>query len=355
MNLFRKDLDTQDQPSDLGVAQKANMMCLNESTLDPFETIGDKVVEKLKSVPLNRYFNPVTKQLRESLAEYVGQGITPRQLLFGNGADEMLYATFVAVRNEPGDFAVSFAPSYFDYKTYANAVGLELKTVLLNPGFDFSVNDYLKALDHPQCKLAILCNPNNPTGNLFDESMLHEIIRNCRCPVLLDETYYEFSKKTFLSYIEKYSNLLIVRSFSKAFSAAGLRFGYIISNEENISRLKKVMTIFHSSMMIKSFAYTILQNRKVFLDHVEEVLRLKEELYDGMRGIEGITVHPSATNFLLFTNGEKTSALFEYLLKNEVAVRNVGGLPLLKNHLRVTIGTSAQNRLFLKLLRDFNS
>jgi histidinol-phosphate aminotransferase len=126
MYLFRKDLKDK-KAVVINVPHTKTMMCLNESTLDPWQQIGDKVSEKLKAIPLNRYFNPITQQLKQSLAVYIGQGINPNQILFGNGADEMLYYLFTSVRENPLSYAVSLAPSYFDYKSYCDAVGLRLK------------------------------------------------------------------------------------------------------------------------------------------------------------------------------------------------------------------------------------
>jgi histidinol-phosphate aminotransferase len=328
-------------------------MCLNESTLDPWQQIGDKVSQKLKTVPLNRYFNPITQQLKQSLAAYVGHGINPNQILFGNGADEMLYFLFTSVRENELSYAVSLAPSYFDYKSYCDAVGLRLKFQDLESNFDFSADGYLAQTRELDCKLAILCNPNNPTGNLFDDDKIDRIIRSCDKLVLLDETYYEFSGKTFADKLSQYPNLVILRSFSKAFSGAGLRFGYIMTSAENAIELNKVMPAFHSSLMIQAFAQTMLENKDIFLTHTKRVCALRDELYHSMLALPGMKVHTTHTNFLIFTIGEKTPVLFDYLSAHEIAVRPVWGHPLLKNYLRVSVGTEEENHAFQNTISDF--
>jgi histidinol-phosphate aminotransferase len=352
MYLFRKDLKDK-KAVVINVPHTKTMMCLNESTLNPWLEIGDKVSEKLKSLPLNRYFNPITQQLKQTLARYIGHGINPNQILFGNGADEMLYFIFTAVRENELSYAVSLAPSYFDYKSYCDAVGLRLKFQNLESNFDFSADAFLAQTRELGCKLAILCNPNNPTGNLFDDDKIDRIIRSCDKLVILDETYYEFSGKTFADKLSQYPNLIILRSFSKAFSGAGLRFGYVITSEENAIELNKVMPAFHSSLMIQAFAQTMLENQEIFLIHTKEVCASRDELYYSMLTIPGITVHPSQTNFLIFTIGEKTPALFDYLTAHEIAVRPVWGHPLLKNYLRVSIGTTEQNHDFQNIVSEF--
>ncbi len=352
MYRFRKDLEAK-KAVEVNVPHKKVMMCLNESTLNPLDAVKDQLLENLKSVPLNRYFNDITPKLREKLAEYVGYGIKTSQILFGNGADEMLYYIFNSVRESVRSYAVSLAPSYFDYKSYCDAVGLGFEPIELNKDFNFSAEEYLEKLNHPNCKLGILCNPNNPTGNLIPDKKIVHILENTDKLVLLDETYFEFSGITFADVLHKYPNLIIVRSFSKAFSVAGLRFGYLITSEENARELGKVMTAFHSSLMIQTFAYTILENKEIFLDHTENVKDIRNKLYIWMLSQDYITVYPSHTNFLIFTIGDSTPELFEYLSKNDVALRPVWGHPLLKNHIRISIGTQEEVELFMGLFLKF--
>lgn len=146
-------------------------------------------------------------------------------MLYGNGADDILYHIFLAVRESEQSFALSLAPSYFDYKTFALAVGLKVRFLDLEPDFSFDTYEYIRRASDPNCRLAILCNPNNPTGNLFSKEQLRQIITALPDKlVLIDETYYEFSGCTFAEELAQYPNLILVRSFSKAFSSAGLRF-----------------------------------------------------------------------------------------------------------------------------------
>ncbi len=352
MYRFRKDLESK-KAVEINVPHKDIMMCLNESTLNPFEAVKDQLLENLKSVELNRYFNDITPRLRESLAEYVGHGIKASQILFGNGADEMLYYIFTSVRENEDSYAVSLAPSYFDYKSYSDAVGLGVEMIDLNEDFNFSTEDYLEKVNHPNCKLAILCNPNNPTGNMIPDKKIVHILDNTDKLVLLDETYFEFSKNTFADVLHKYPNLVIVRSFSKAFSVAGLRFGYLITSEENAVELNKVMPAFHSSLMIQTFAYTIIQNKEIFLNHTANVIELRNELYEWLVEKEYVTTYKTKTNFLVFTIGQPTADLFNYLSDNEIALRPVWAHPILKDHIRISIGTKEEIERFKELFLEF--
>jgi len=350
MYYFRDDLKDK-KAVNINVPDKKIKMGLNESSLDPFELVKDEFLVKMKEIHLNRYFNNMAKTLRTELSEYAK--VAPECLAFGNGADDMLFNVFNAVRNDNSSFAVSLAPSYFDYKSYSGAVRLGIKFLSLNPDFNFSVEDYLKLCDDPNCKLAILCNPNNPTGNLLDDKKIIEILARSKRLVLIDETYFEFSGKTYADKIFKYPNLVVVRSFSKSFSAAGLRFGYIISHPENISELKKVMTIFNLNLMTQTMISTMLENKEKFLEHNKLIIENKEIVYNQLSVIDGIEVHPSATNFLTFSAGNRTKDLFNFLSENDIAIRAVWHHPVLKEHVRVTISNEESNSYFLKHISQF--
>ncbi|MGC9361789.1 MAG: pyridoxal phosphate-dependent aminotransferase [Candidatus Syntrophosphaera sp.] len=350
--LFRSDLADK-KPSVISVPTGRHMMCLNESSLDPYQAIKESFLKRMEKIHLNRYLSPVTDELHLKLADYAGT--RPENVVWANGADDILYHVFLAVRENADSFAVSLAPSYFDYGTFCAMVGLKIKYLALNEDFSFDTDEYLRLASHPDCRLAILCNPNNPTGNLFDMGQLRQIVEGLRDKlVLIDETYHEFSGATFVGELEKHPNLMLARSFSKAFSGAGLRFGYAISSEENIHELKKVLTTFHTSILNQAFALSILENAGIFREQVQNVASMREEMYRGISSLPGFTVHPSQTNFLAFSAGERTGRLFEFLKQKGVAVRDVGSHPLLSGHLRVTISSGEDNRAFLDALKEFS-
>lgn len=352
MYFFREDLKSK-KPVKINVPRKKIKMGLNESSLNPFDVIQKRFLQKMQKISLNRYFNDISEELLLQLSNYVK--VPKEYLAMGNGADEMLYYIFTAVRKNNSSFAVSLSPSYFDYRSYSGAVGLGIKFQSLQSDFDFDVNKYNKLADDKNCKLVILCNPNNPTGNLLSDNKILQVIQaNRNRLVLIDETYFEFSGITFADRIDKFPNLIIVRSFSKAYSAAGLRFGYIISQPQNIKELQKVMTIFHLNLMTQAFVSAVLENKAVFLQHNKKVIDQKQLVYSELAAMNGIVVHASATNFLTFSAGNKSEELFYFLSRNDIAIRPVWHHPVLRNHLRVTIsGIEEENRLFLQKVKEF--
>ena len=187
----------------------------------------------------------------------------------------------------------------------------------------------------------------------MDDAKIIKVIKEFQGLVLIDETYFEFSGKTYQDYIEKYPNLIIVRSFSKAFSVAGLRFGYMLSSPENIYEIKKIKTVFNMSLLIQSFVVSILKNKDDFLNHTKTVIDLREKLYLELLQIDSFIVKRSDTNFLAFSMGGNSAKLFDFLMQNEIAVRDIGAHPLLNNFLRVTIGSEQDNELFLGKIKEF--
>lgn len=350
MYLFRSDLEKK-KAVEINVPHKKRMMCLNESTLNPFSELQTEIVKKLKEVPFNRYFNNITEELFAKLAKYAE--VSPKNIIFGNGADEMIYTVFTAVRDNPDSFAVALAPSYFDYKSYSSAVGLGMKFLDLDSDFQFDSAEFLKLMDDENCKLGVLCNPNNPTGNMIPQEKIEAVLQGTDKLIMLDETYFEFSGVTWKDRLSEYPNLIIIRSFSKAFSSAGLRFGYIISTPENIVELNKVMTIFHMNLMTQSIVTVILDNKDLFLNHNEIVKQEKEFIYKELKKVPGLTIRDTSTNFLIFNIGNDTLQLFDYLAEKEIALRNVSAHPIMKNMIRVTIGSKEDNREFLKELHKF--
>ena len=350
---FRTDL-TDLEPPTVTVPIRERMMCLNESCLDPYQAIKEQFLARMESVRLNRYLSPLTPVLNQKLADYIGCGIQAENVVWGNGADDILYHIFLSVRENDQAFAVSLAPSYFDYKTFCDAVGLKIKFLELNEDFSFDTNAYLELARDPNCKLAILCNPNNPSGNLYEQEQLREIVDALPDQlVLIDETYYEFSDSTFAGELREHPNLILTRSFSKAFSGAGLRFGYAISSAENIHNLKKVFTTFHTSILNQAFALTILENVPLFCAQVLAVIKLRDVVYQELKAIPGLTVHPSHTNFLTFTLGERTPELFQFLQDKEISVRDVGAHRRLKNCLRATLSCADDTTYLLEQIKAF--
>jgi histidinol-phosphate aminotransferase len=339
------------KPNIVNVPQRKIMLCLNESPFDPMDSLRDSVQKNLSRIQINRYYSPLTDELYEALADYCK--VNKDQLALGNGADELLYYAFTASNTKAESELVHPSPSYFDYTTYSKAVGMTPCPIDFEDGFSLDPLKFLKALSSPKAKLAIICNPNNPTGNLLDPSLIEYIISNTDKPIIIDEAYYEFSGVTFIDKLNKYKNLLVLRSFSKGFFGAGLRFGYAAGNKDVIYELRKVMTAFNLSRYTEAIALSFLENFDWFFERINHLKHQRDFVFSELKKFENITPLPSSANFITFRSEGCKDDLFNHLKDSEIAIRDVSGHRLLTDCLRVTTGLTEENSAFLSAVSDY--
>jgi len=350
MHFFREGLQSL-KPNIINVPHKTTMLCLNESPFNPMEDLKEEIFRNLAQLHVNRYYSDITEHLKDKLAQYVG--VEPDNILMGNGADELLYYLFVAARSSDDDRLLCPAPSYFDYITYSKAVGLNVETVDLDRSFNLNTTAFIEKLRQPQNVCAIICNPNNPTGNMLRSDDIISVIQSTDKPVLIDEAYFEFSNTTLVNMLESFPNLLILRSFSKGFFAAGLRFGYMIGNKDIIYELKKVMTAFNLSLVTQNIATTFLDNLNYFTDRINILKENRNYLRDGLRSFDELTVYDSHTNFITVNAGEHKERFFDFITDSDIAIRDVSAHSLLKDSLRISVGTVDECDLFLRRSKSY--
>lgn len=353
-SFFRSDLKEK-EPVLIAVENLEHMMSLNESPFNPFYYFKNDFLKELKGLNFNRYMQPISERLLNSLKTYINiEKDSEISLLWGNGADEMLYYFFTALRENLNDEILTIYPSYFDYKTYSSAVGMSINRILLNKDFSLPLEKLIEAAQNKKTKALIICNPNNPTGNLFSKKDILKLIKNCNKPVLIDEAYYEFSNFSFADEIKNYPHVLVLRTFSKGFSAAGLRFGYLIGHEKMLCNIKKVITAFNLSLFIQTAAYVLLKNKNRIFKWNKFLISEKEKIFIELNQIKEVIPFRSYTNFLLF-KAERHIDLYNHLLENSLSVRNVSNSNVLEKCLRVTVSSEKDNTLFIHLVKEFYS
>ena len=221
---------------------------------------------------------------------------------------------------------------------YAQIQGGKIKRVPFKEKWVFPINEFIEAIT-PDVKIIYLASPNNPTGNLIEENDLKRILEKARNKVvLIDETYANYSGTTYKKYVNEFDNVFITRSFSKDFALAGMRLGCVISNEENIKNLKKVISPFSVNALAMKAGIAALEDNEYFFNLREEILSARDELKAFFEKL-GAKVYPSSANFLLMDFGTKADFIFNKLKKANIAVKLFKKGSLLENHIRVTIPT----------------
>jgi histidinol-phosphate aminotransferase len=316
-------------------------------------TIGcsPKVVEAINNVDANIFsIYPEYSKFREKLAPFLK--VNEDELLLTNATDEaiqLVMNTFI----ERGDEVIIPAPTFAMFKFYASLAEATITEVLYNGDLSFPTTSILSAISE-KTKIVILVNPNNPTGTAISENDLLLIIQKAQensALVLIDEAYYEFYGKTSLGLIKKYENILVTRTFSKAFGLAGLRIGYIIGNNKIINSLEKAGSPYSINTLATIAAEAALEDIKFVEDYVGEIKESKKYLQKELERL-GIKSFSSEANFLIADFGNSCNVIYENLKKKGILVRNRTKDPLLKNCLRIGIGTKKQCNQFVKTLNE---
>ena len=223
---------------------------------------------------------------------------------------------------------------------------------MLRPYFELDTDSILKRASK-ETGLLILCSPNNPTGNQFKTRDVRKILQEFKGVVVVDEAYVDFARYSTIDWLRDFDNLVVLRTFSKAFGLAGIRFGFLVSNKSIVEFVKRVTSPFNLNIVTQRLITLALKRWDYFEDRIRYIKREREWLRSNLDKIDGISPYHSDTNFILFkvTQDNLTSSTVTKRLKNRnVLVKDRGNLPLLENCIRVTVGTRDMNLAFLSTL-----
>ncbi len=310
----------------------------NENTVGCAPAVVRALRRALSSEMLTRY--PEYDVSRRTLAEYFG--VAPEEMLLTNGTDDaikMLCDTFV----DPGEALLVPAPTFPVYEFFHNVAGGSIVRVRYDENFRLPVAEILAALKKKVRWLA-LANPNNPTGTQIPKGDLRAILDAApQTLVLVDEAYYDFSGETVLPWIRKYPNLVVTRTFSKAFGLAALRMGYLFADPELTEVLHRAQNPFAVNSLALAAACVAIEHEDYVRKYAGEIRANRAEFCRWLDARE-IPYVPSAANFVLTRVGERAPEIAKRLRAEGILVRDWSYDPHLKGYLRFTIGARAQTR-----------
>ncbi len=269
----------------------------------------------------------------DALRQRIGSefGVSPEEVIVGNGSDEILDIASKCFIN-PGDRFCSPTPTFSMYKFYARLHLASICEKVLNDDFSLAPEPLIEE----RAKLVALCQPNNPTAVLFQPSAVRRVLSESNGIVMLDEAYADFCGSNMLREVMAAEHAIDVRTFSKAYGIAGLRIGYALSRREVVDELRSVRTPFGLNSFAEAVAIRALDNaawvREVVSQSKSEMAYLKPKLE-----ALGFRVYPSDCNFLLCKSPVPTPALVSALRAEGVAVRDCNSYPLLEDHVRITM------------------
>ena len=313
------------------------------------QSLRDEIATVVSGAPINLYPDPSPAVLKQSIRALL-ELPDGMEVLLGNGSDELIQLLALAV-NKPGSILLSVEPSFVMYKMIATFIGMRYVGVPLRDDFSLDLTAMLAVIEREQPALVFLAYPNNPTGNLFSADDVRKIIAAAPGLVVLDEAYYAFASDSFVPYLSRYPNLLVMRTFSKL-GMAGLRLGFLAGSAVWLEQLDKLRLPYNVGVLPQRVAQTLLAHHDVLLAQAAQIRLDRVELCRQLRDIGGVQVYPSEANFLLFRVKHAT-VVFEGLKRRGVLIKNLnGGHPMLTDCLRVTVGTPEQNECFVAALQD---
>lgn len=330
-------------------ADRAIKLDANERPVNLPLSVRQRLVERMAELDFNRYPDIAQQGFRQTLA--AGLGVDTANVAVGNGSSQLLQA-LCYVFGGPGRKVVFPDPSFAMYSIYAKLADSQPVPVQLEADFLLPPEKVLAAAAREQADLILLCTPNNPTGTVMTPEAVEYVVAGAKCPVAVDEAYFEFHGQTAAGLLPRYPNLVIVRTFSKAYGLASARVGYAVAGREIIALLSKALMPYNINMLSLTAAATVFELREEFTASIAETVAQRERLTAMLQELEGIKVYPSRANFLLFKT-PKASELATHLAVVGIGVRDFSNAPSLQHCLRVTVGTPAENDAFLAAVREF--
>lgn len=317
--------------------------------LDANENAFGSIIGDL-NLELNRYPDPNQNALRKKLANFLG--ISWENLFFGVGSDEIidLLLKIFCIPNK--DNVIICEPTYGMYSVACNINDVRVKQVLLNKNFDIDFEQVVVAKDE-NTKMIFLCSPNNPTGNLLNYNIIEKLAKLEDLLIVIDEAYIDFSSKTdSLNLLNNFNNVIILRTFSKAWGLAGVRCGYAAANKQIIDLLFKVKAPYSINKLTENIILKALDKTNNYIKIVELIKNEREYLFNELSKLDKvIKVYNSESNFILF-KVENPKEIYKKLAQKNIIIRDRSNQVNLDGCLRVSVGTVEQNKLFINTLKE---
>ena len=317
---------------------KATNMVFLDANENPFEN------------GLNRYPDPQQLSLKEVLAQQ--KSVRTENILLGNGSDEILDLIFRVFCEPSRDNVITLPPTFGIYDVLANTNNIENRKVVLGDNFQPDVDGILARTD-ANSKLIFICSPNNPTGNTIDIEDITRLLNSFNGLVVIDEAYIDFSKKeSWISKLDEFSNLIITQTLSKAYGLAGIRLGICYASKEIIAVLNKIKLPYNINELTQQKALEKVVMIEEIKNEISSILNEKERLLKELLQVSFIKkIYPSDANFILIKVDDANNR-YQQLIEKGIVLRNRTTQALLKNCLRITVGTKEENEKLINTLNE---
>ena len=329
------------------IAPHRTRMDANESPFLLPPLLKRELFKEMKNVSLNRYPEPGAPLIRKRFAKHYG--VADDMVMIGNGSDELIQILCTALVNSSSVVMVP-TPTFVMYRIIALNTGHAVAEVPLNASFDLDLGAMLSRIATNAPVLTFLSYPNSPTSNCFSEKSVAAIVEASTGIVVVDEAYGSFAGKTCLRLLKKYDNLVILKTLSKV-GLAAMRIGFLIGSPPLVRELDKVRLPYNINALSQVAAGFYLDHIDTFLGQTSEIIASREELLSSLGKIAGVHPFPSDANFIFFSCDFDTDNIYSILAQEGILIKNLNSPGVLKNCMRVTVGSREENEEFLKVLK----
>ena len=301
---------------------------------------------------LNRYPDPYQLKIKQKLSEL--NQISTENIFLGNGSDEVIDLAFRIFCEPKKDKVLTFSPTYGMYEVSANINDVELINLELNKDFQIDLENLKPYLNDENLKIIFICSPNNPTGNSIKN--IKYILENFNGIVFIDEAYIDFSpEESFRNQIKNYPNLIVSQTFSKAWGMASVRVGIAYASEEIIKFYNKVKPPYNISQLNQDAILNTLNDEKInqVSENIKIILEEKKSLIQNLKKLNLVkTIFPSDANFVLI-EVDNADSVYQELVNQNVIIRNRNSV--IKNCLRITVGSPEENKKLIETLQNIDN
>lgn len=318
-----------------------------------FLDANENAYGSVTSEPYNRYPDPHQKELKKRISEI--KGVPADQIFLGNGSDEPIDLIYRLFCNPGKDNAIIMPPTYGMYEVSGTLNEVALKKISLTPDFQIETKAVVQAIDK-NTKIIWCCTPNNPTGNDVSSDSIKEIIESFSGIVVVDEAYIDFTEqKSFTGLLEKYPNLIVLQTFSKAWGLAGLRLGMAFASKEIIKLLNKIKAPYNINAVTQQLVLEGLKNISWKEETVRKVLDDKNDLTKKLTNLSSVKkVYPSNSNFIL-VKIDNARSVYNNLIEKKIIVRDRSGVKLCEDCLRISVGTPEENTKLVNAISNIKA